>query len=122
MVGFGKSRREASVKKPPELISGTHIPKPSWFHRRILIYTTLLLDACILIGIVGGWLLGATDNTAIEIIAGATIIRDMVILACYVFGASIEDINLMKMIPNLQGIGGGGFFDRGESGESTRRI
>lgn len=77
------------------------IEKPKWFYRRIIIFSTLTLDAAILVAIVIGWLLGKAESNTMQWIAGGVIARSMAVVGSYVFQASWEDINVMKLMSSL---------------------
>ncbi len=97
------------------------IEQPSWFYRRILIYSTLGLDAAILIAIIIGWFLNLKENVAIQIIAGGILFRSMAILGSYVFNATWQDINLAKIVGSKFG-GMSSVIEGVVDGQSTRRI
>lgn len=86
-----------------------HISKPSWIYRRTTVFTTLVFDAIALGAIIYGWYKGLSDNVAIEIVAGGVITQSTAIIGSYVFGATFESINVMKMFASLRnGVGGFG--------------
>lgn len=86
------------------------IANPSWKYRRLIIFSTLVLDAVLLVCIVGGWLFGVGDSTVAQIVAGGIIARSMAIVGSYVFGATWQDINIAKLLS--QGRNLTGLFDR----------
>lgn len=79
-----------------------HVAKPSWKHRRIIIYGSLILDAAILIAIITGWFLGLRGETVLEVIAGGVIARSTAVIGSYVFGAAFDDMNVMKMFTSVK--------------------
>lgn len=101
------------------------IPKPSWKHRRRLIYGTIILDAVVLLALVVGWLQGLAGDTVMAVVAAGVFIRSLFLLAAYVFGAVVEDISLNKILASLKPeIGFGGFSsDRDdEDYDNNRRV
>ena len=103
---------------------GTTVPKPSWKHRRRLIYGTIVLDAVVLLALVVGWLKGLSGDTVMAVVAAGVFIRSLFILAAYVFGAVVEDISLNKILASLKPeIGFGGFSsDRDDDYDNNRRV
>lgn len=88
-----------------------HISKPSWIYRRTTVFTCLVFDAILLASIVWGWYKGLADNTAIEILAGGLITQSTAVIGSYVFGATFESINVMKMFSSIRN-GAGESFGR----------
>lgn len=92
-----------------------NVASPSWKYRRIVIYSSLVLDALTIGTILVGWLAGRNPMAAISVIAGLTIAKDAAIIGSYVFGAAWTDISAMKHFSNIGD-------SIGEIVQSTRRI
>lgn len=96
------------------------IANPSWRYRRIVIFSSLVFNIVAITSIIIGWFLNKTDNTAIQIIAGGSIAQSTAVIGSYVFGATFQDINIMKWFN--KGFPSFGSDDDCEDEKSTRRV
>lgn len=95
-------------------------PKPSWKHRRRLIYGTLILDALVIVAATIGWLMAIPSSTVATVLVSGAYISSLFILSAYVFGAVVEDISLHKILSSLKPeVSFGGF---GSDEEDNRRV
>lgn len=70
--------------------------QPTWKNRRRTIFGSLIFDAVLCLAVIGGWLFGLEVGTGVATIVSALIVKDLAIIASYVFGAAWEDISLWK--------------------------
>lgn len=70
--------------------------KPTWTNRRRTIFGSLVFDALIVAAVITGWLFGIEVNASVAAIVSALVVKDLAIIASYVFGAAWEDIQLWK--------------------------
>lgn len=70
--------------------------RPIWKNRRRVIFGSLIMDCVFIFMVLVGWFLGFEVNASVAAIASALIVKDLAIIASYVFGATWEDINLWK--------------------------
>lgn len=89
-------RTEASGSKGLSVPPRGHPANPSWKYRRIVIYSSLIFNIVIIGAVTIGWFLGKTDSVVMQIVAGGSIAQSTAVIGSYVFGATFQDVNIMK--------------------------